>query len=451
MAEPIVNAIHDGYVPRSIFVDFHKRTQRFACMVIHRRGGKTTACIKDLVDSANGNVLPYQRQILADHPHPIRCAYIAPLYKQAKDIAWTFLKKYSAIYPGVEISESELRVDFPPTKLAPNGGRVRLYGADNPDALRGIWLDGVILDEVGDMSPGIRQVISPTLGDYLGYEVSIGTPKGQNDFYDLVYGFKERPGAMHDPKWFFRQYKASETGLLRPEFLADERARLTKEMYAQEYECSFQAAILGAYFGEELEEAQAEGRITNAIYDPSLEVHTAWDLGHSNATAIWWYQQHAFQIRIIDYHASTKGDLGYFVSLLRDKAAGNRGYQYGRHYLPHDVEVKVLGMDRTRIATLRQLGLQNLIVVPKLNIDDGINAVRKIFPRCWFDATKCQDGLKALRQYHREFDESRKVFYERPCHDWSSDAADAFRYLAVGLREPRAKRSRPEYDNRWVY
>ena len=443
----------DGYVPRAQFRDFHKRGERWSVIVAHRRLGKTVACVRDLISAANGLLLPYQAERFKSNPHPLRFAYIAPLYRQAKQVAWDYLRQYAKEYPGAEIFESELRVDFPPTELAPHGGQVRLYGADNPDSLRGIYLDGVILDEAADMSPKVNEVIRPTLSDHLGWCVWIGTPKGQNDFYDLVHGTKTWAGAMHDKDWFFRLFRASETGMIDAQELREAQNHLTREQYAQEYECSFTAAILGAYYGDELEEAQSEGRIVTDVYDPTLEVHTAWDLGHSNATAIWFYQQHAFQIRVIDYYAATKGDLGHFVSMLRERGSGDRGYKYGRHYLPHDVEVKVLGMDRTRLATLRQLGLQNLVVVPKLGIDEGINAVRKIFPRCWFDAVKCTEGLKALRQYHREWDESRKVYYEKPHHDWASDAADAFRYLAVGLREPQAKRNRPRDQARpgWVY
>jgi phage terminase large subunit len=413
-----------GYKVRPQFYDFHLRKQRWAVIVAHRRAGKTVACVMDLIDSALRN----KRQ----RPPP-SYAYVAPLYRQAKQVSWQYLKEYGLMIPGAEASESELKVTFP------NGSIVRLYGADNPDSLRGIYLDGVILDEAADMSPRINEVLRPTLSDYKGWCCWIGTPRGMNDFYDLVHGTPNWCGAKDDPDWFFRMFRASETGILDPEELASAKRQLTPEQYLQEYECSFEAAILGAYYGREMELAEAEKRIAPHIYDPSLSVCTAWDLGHSNATAIWFYQQGGFEVRIIDYYAASNMGLDHFVAMLTDKSArpGNvKGYKYDKHYLPHDVAQKrlVSGTHNTQLAMLRAMGMQNVIPVPKLSIDDGIEAVRKLLPRCWFDREKCTEGLKALRQYHREWDDSRKVFIERPYHDWASDPADAFRYLALGLR-----------------
>jgi phage terminase large subunit len=193
------------------------------------------------------------------------------------------------------------------------------------------------------------------------------------------------------------------------------------------------------------------------IYDRSLQVHTAWDLGHSDATAIWFYQQDGFAIRVVDFYAAQGRPLDHYTSMLQERAArpGNdQGYKYGKHYLPHDVKTNVIGMTKTRLASLYAAGLQNIVVVPKLSIDDGINAVRRILPRCHFEREKCADGIKALRQYRREWDDVRKVFYEKPFHDWAADPADAFRYLAVGLQEPTsaaALKAMPKRDNRWIY
>jgi len=445
------------YKPRSQFVDFHKRWQRWAVMVAHRRAGKTVACVNDLILAAVGNLPAYQRAIFDEKPHKLHFAYIAPLYKQAKAVAWEYTKEYGLQWHGAEASESELRVNFPPTEQAPKGGEVRLYGADNPDALRGIYLDGVILDEAADMSPRVNEVIRPTLSDYQGWCVWIGTPRGQNDFYDLVYGTSQRPGAKDNPNWFFKVLRASETGILRSEELDSARGHMTPEQFQQEYECSFQAAILGAYYGRELELAEKEGRIGGSCYDPNLPVNTAWDLGHSDATAIWFYQTDGFNIRLIDFYQASNESLDHYIVLLRDKAAvpgKTKGYKYDKHYLPHDVQHKIIGMDKTRIQQLRQ-HLQSVVVVPKVEVDDGINAVRSILPKCYFDAIKCQDGLKALKQYRREYDDRRKTFVERPYHDWASDPADAFRYLAIGLRRPAPpkaeKRRRDQPKKSWIY
>lgn len=420
-----------GYRAREQFVPFHKRTQRWSVIVAHRRAGKTVACVCDLIDAA----------ICSDKKNP-RFAYIAPLYKQAKTVAWDYLKEYGLKVPGAVPNESELRVDFP------NGGRVRLFGSDNPDALRGIYLDGVIFDEAADGSPRVfPEIIRPALSDRKGWAAWIGTPKGQNDFFDLW------EHAKVNPDYFPLMLKASMTGLIDHEELADARRQMTPEQYQQEYECSFQAAIIGAYFGREMEAADNEKRIAENIYDPSLEVHTAWDLGISDHTSIWFYQQDGLSVRLVDYYASNGFGLDHYAGVLRDRGyrPGNeRGYKYGRHSLPHDAEVRELGTGRTRLETLRGLGI-DANIVRKLNVEDGINAVRKILPRCWFDRDKCAEGIKALRQYRKEWDDVRKVFNERPLHDWASHPADAFRYLAVGLEEPRLKESAmPKRKMSWV-
>ncbi len=432
-----VQTVDLGYVPRPQFIPFHARSNRWSVIVAHRRAGKTVACVLDLIDAA--------LQCKKERP---RFHYIAPLFKQAKQVAWDYLKHYGGKIPGSTISESELRIDFP------NGGQVRLFGADNPDALRGIYSDGAILDEAADMAPRMySEILRPALSDRQGWCVWIGTPRGQNDFFDLWDKVKD------DPEWFTLMLKASETGLVAAEELDSARKQMTPEQYAQEYECSFQAAILGAYYGHEMERAEQEGRILPRVYDPSLEVHTAWDLGHSDQTVIWFYQQAGFDIRLIDYYAANGFGLEHYVGMLQDRALrpnSPSGYKYGTHFLPHDIKVAELGTGRTRLEHLRSLGIINTKVVTKLPVDDGINAVRKILPRCWFDKDKCAEGLKALRQYRREWDDRRKVFYEKPYHDWASDPADAFRYLAVGLAEPAAKRTGPrrsiiKRDHKWVY
>jgi len=410
------------YAPRSQFLPFHNRKERWAVIVAHRRAGKTVACVNELIKGA--------LQCTRQRP---RFAYIAPLLKQAKAVALDYLKEFGSAIPGASVHESELRLDLP------NGGQVRLYGGDNPDALRGIYLDGVILDEAADMSPRVfNEIIRPALSDRQGWAVWIGTPKGMNDFHDLWERSKE------DKTFFSLMLRASETGIVAKEELEDMRRQMTPEQYDQEAECSFQAAIIGAYFGREMEAALQAGRVAPNLYDPGLEVHTAWDLGMSDHTVIWMFQQSAMDIRLVDYYAANGYGLDHYAKVLQE-----RGYKFGRHLLPHDVEVKELGTGRSRLETLRGLGI-NGEVVRKLNVEDGINAVRRIIPRCWFDKDKTAEGIKALRQYRREWDDLRKVFYERPLHDWASHPADAFRYLAVGLHEPSVASAFPKRSMEWV-
>lgn len=402
--------VETGYQCRPQFEPFHLRTQRWAAIVAHRRAGKTVACINDLIDAA----LRLQR------PEP-RFAYIAPYFAQAKDIAWSYLRQFTTSIPGASRHEGELRVDLP------NGGRVRLYGADNYERMRGIYLDGVIIDEFGDIDPRAwAEVLRPALSDREGWAVFIGTPKGRNHFWET---WNQAQGRAD---WFTLKLKASETGIIPPPELHDAKLSMSDDQYAQEYECSFDAAVVGSYYGKLIDEAEAGGRITSVPHAPELQTFTWWDLGIDDATAIWFVQQAGREIRIIDYYENSGAGLEHYVQVLRDKpyVYADRG-----HYLPHDVEVTELGTGKSRYSYLVGLGVRGT-VVPRLEVEDGVNAVRRILPRCWFDKVRCARGLEALRQYRKEWDEKLKSFKQRPLHDWSSHASDAFRYGAVMIREP---------------
>ncbi len=406
-----------GYWPRPQFKPFHQRNKRWSCLVCHRRAGKTVACIMDLVDEA--------LRSKKDNP---RFAYIAPLHVQAKDVAWTYLKQYTRAIPGVEINESELRVDFL------SGARIRLYGADNYDRMRGIYLDGVVLDEAADFDPRAwPEVIRPALSDRQGWATFIGTPKGRNFFWEVW------ETAQRDPDWFALLLRASETGIVNEHELADARSMMTPEQYAQEYECSFDAAILGSYFGKEIADAEKEGRVGEFPYDPSIPVHTAWDLGMGDSTAIWMWQVGPDGVRVIDCYENHGHKLDHYVFEL-----ASRPYKYGTDYMPHDARVRSIDTGRTRIETLISLGRKPKIVSDQ-KLMDGINAARVSFPRIRIDADKCKFGLEALRQYRTEYDEKTKVFKNTPKHDWTSHYADAFRYMCVAWREMVMPKEKPKY------
>lgn len=405
--------IETGYAPRAQQAAIHDSLKRFNVLVAHRRFGKTVLCVNALVDAA-------LRCKKADG----RFAYFAPFFNQAKDVAWTYLKRYALVVPGASANESELRVVFP------NGAWVRLYGADNPDRLRGLYLDGVVLDEYADMDPRMwAEVIRPALADRGGWAVFIGTPKGRNAFHALY------EAAQIDPAWFAAIYRASETGIVAAEELQAAAKDMTPEQYAQEFECSFEAAIVGAYYGKLLGQADAEKRIGSVPWEPRSPVWTAWDLGIGDSTAIWFAQQVGNEVRIIDYVENSGVALGWYASEVADRR--QRGWTFAEHLLPHDAEARELGTGKTRTETLASLGIRGK-VLPAQAVDDGINAVRMLLPRCWFDAGRCARGIEALRQYRTEWDDKRKTFRDRPLHDWTSHAADAFRYLAMGLK-PVAK------------
>jgi len=366
-----------------------------------------------------------QKRALTTERPDYRAAYVAPYYAQAKDVAWDYMKKYASPIPGVAFNESELRVDYP------NGARLRLYGADNYDRLRGIYLDDVTLDEYGDMDPRAwSEVIRPALADRQGTATFIGTPKGDNHFREVNERSKD------DPEWFHLTLKASQTMLIAPAELEAARREMTPDQYNQEFECDFTAALVGAYYGKDMNALDAQGRMTGVPYDRAVPVWTAWDLGIDDSTAIWLAQFVGREIHLIDYIEASGEALDYYVSELN-----KRSYVWGGHILPHDAEAKELGTGKTRTETLKSLGLGNVKIVPAQRVEDGINAVRMLLPRCWFDRAATKRGVDALRNYCREFDDKTKAFRLKPLHNWASHGADAFRYLALGM--PKAAQPQP--------
>ena len=354
-----------------------------------------------------------------------RYAYLAPTYRQAKAVAWDYLKQFAGGIPGIKFHETELRCDLP------HGGRISLLGAENPDSLRGIYLDGCFMDEVATMPEKVfPEVIRPALSDREGFCYFVGTPKGQNAFFEMY------EQATNNNDWYTAIHKASETAILNATELRSAKEAMTSDQYAQEYECSWVANVPGAIFGKELEAAMEEGRISRVPHDPTVKVDTFWDLGVGDSTAIWFIQSVGRAVHFIDCYENRGEGLPHYVSVLSKK-----NYLYGDHFAPHDIEVRELGSGKSRREIAWDLGL-NFRVVPKLPLEDGLHAAQMLIPRCWFDAEKCKQGLVALRQYHRGYNERARSFRTTPVHDWSSHFADALRYTAVGIKET-VKNSRP--------
>ena len=400
MAEKTVET---GYKPREQQRAIHNAVaeNRFVVVVAHRRMGKTVAAINQLIHLA----------LLCDKQNP-RYAYIAPTYGQAKRIAWDYLVDFTRPLGGTA-NISELRVDF-------YGRRIQLYGSDNPDSLRGQYFDHAVLDEIGDQNPKIwNEIVRPALADRMGGALFLGTPKGANHFKD----FRDR--AEKEAGWSLLEFKASETQILPAEELEAAKKEMGDDKYAQEFECSFAAPVEGAYYASILNSLPAE-RFKEFARDDLCKTYTAWDLGVGDSTAIWVCQVAGQEKRIIDFVENHGVGLDWYANWLRDN-----DYTKAEHILPHDVEVRELGTGKSRKEVLQDLGL-NVSVCPRLSVDDGIQAVRRFLPNCWFHP-KTKQGLDALRNYRREYDEKRNVYYDKPLHDWSSHGSDAFRYLAVGL------------------
>jgi phage terminase large subunit len=396
-----------GYQPRPQFASYHARTQRWACIVAHRRAGKTVACVMDLIDAA----------LRCRRPDG-RYSYIGPTYTQVKDVAWSYLKRFSAPVPGVEMRESELAVIFP------NGNRVRLFGSDNFERLRGSYADGLVLDEFGDMDPRAwPEVLRPSLADRQGWATFIGTPKGRNHFYTI------HQEAESSPEWFSLVLRASQTGILPPDELASARRTMTQDQWDQEFEVSFEAAIRGAIYRTELQAMEAEGRICSVPYDPAVPVTVAYDLGIGDSTCLVLAQQVGKEIHIVDYYENSGERLAHYCDWLADKP-----YRYATDLLPHDAAARELGTGRTREELLRANG-RRVRVLPRQDVDDGINAVRMLLGRTWMDRVKTARLRECLANYHREFNDRLGVFRSEPVHNWASHGADAVRTLAMGLRE----------------
>lgn len=402
------------YVPREAFKPYHESLKRFSLTVAHRRAGKTVARINRLIRAA----------CECTKPNP-RFGYLGPTYTQAKDIAWLYLKHYTAPMQelGLKTNESELTVTLPH-----NNALIRLYGAENYDRLRGLYFDGISVDEAQDITPvALTQVILPALADRNGWLDASGTPKGRAGLLYKLY----KDAQANPDEWFLQVLRASETGILDAEQLGMLKRTMPDNEYDQEMECSFDAAITGAYYAKDIEKAERDGRITEVPYDPMLQVHTAWDLGIADSMAITFYQSaKGGQVRIIDYYEASGHGLDHYANVL-----DRRGYKYGKHYGPHDLAVREIGTGKSRVDVARSLGIA-FTVLPSLRVEDGINAARMMIPRCVFDRKKTELLLEALRQYREKIDEKRNVS-TGPLHDWTSHAADSFRYLVLSLREDR--------------
>ena len=402
-----IETVTTGYKPRAPQKEIHKaiKENRWVTAICHRRMGKTVCAINQLIHSA--------LNCTKENP---QLAYIAPTYSQAKRIAWDYLKEYTRPLGGVA-NVSELRVDF-------LGRRISLYGADNPDALRGIYLDGAVIDEYGDVHPSLfTEVLRPALSDRLGWALFIGTPKGSNHFKELR-DFADDPS---NEGWALKEFKASETGLIPEAELKDAKKAMGDNKYEQEFEISFDSPIVGSYYGELIKDLTDKNHIREIPTEASTAKFTAWDLGMSDSTSIWVAETIGGEVRLMDYYEANGEPLNHYIEWLDSK-----GYRDYIHILPHDVMVKELQTGKSRYEFLTDAGL-TLEVAPKSSVEDGIQAVRRLLSNCWFNKETTKHGVECLRNYRRVFNEKLNVFQERPLHDWSSHGSDAFRYLALGV------------------
>lgn len=404
------NTLQLDYEPREAFVPFHQRSARFASMVCHRRAGKTVACIHDLVLRAS-----YTTKRRAKY------AYIGPFRKQTEEIAWVYLKDATDGIRKGDPRVSDLKVTLY------NDATIQLYGADNPDSLRGLYFDGVILDEYGDMRPSLwGEIILPTLMDRQGWAVFIGTMKGKNHFYKTL----ER--AKTEPSWYHMELKGSESGILREEDLAELRAQLTEAQYQQEIECNPNAAVMGTYYSDLVSRLEGEEKMGHYPHNKDEMVHVSADLGFTDSTAFWFWQLDEDGPILIDYYEADSQPLNHYFDVLE-----NKGYDYADIWLPHDAKARTLQTGRSTIEQFQDRGFP-CKPVPKLAVQHGIDAARLILPTCRFDRERCSGGIEALRAYRRSWNEKTQQFSNAPLHDWASNGSDAFRYFSLVTDESKA-------------
>jgi phage terminase large subunit len=408
------------YTPREHFQPFHDSPKRWSLIVAHRRAGKTVACVMELLNCA-----------LSTKKTAARFAYIAPFYSQAKQAAWDYLKLYARDI-ATKVSESELSVELF------NGSRIRLYGADNPDALRGIYLDGVVMDEFADMRPSVwGEIIRPLLSDRKGWAVFIGTPKGKNAFWELYQRAKD------DEDWFALVLKASETGLVDAEELADARKAMSEAQYEQEFECSFEAAILGAVYGKDITRSRTAGRIGRVPWQPEKLVNCSFDIGFGDSTAIWFWQVVGNEPRFIDFYEANGEPITHYLGVLKRKE-----FNYDTLWLPHDAETNGKFATGKSIAEIVRENGFKVRIAPNLSLEEGINQGRLLLAKALIDERKCGPGIEALAAYRWDYNERLDELKSIPVHDWASHAADSWRYAAVSMRVNDQKPKAIKYDLR---
>lgn len=401
---------------------------RHAVAIWHRRAGKDD--------------LSLNYTAVAAHQRTGSYVHMLPEYSQARKALWDMVSPHSGkrrietSFPAdfIEtIRENEMFIRFK------NGSTWQLAGSDNYDSLMGTSYAGIVYSEYALSNPSAQGYFSPILAENNGWEIFITTPRGHNHAEAMLRHGRKAKG------WFAEVLTARDTDVFTVETLDDELNRMVelhgpdygRSLWMQEYMCSFDAAIPGSVWGDCLDRAQQAGRIGVVPIEAGRRVNTAWDLGRTDATAIWWYQVFGGEVRIVDYHEANLKDLPYYRDVLVSKAK-ERGFTYDTHWLPHDARARTLAAGGKSIhQQMIEFGVGRIVIAPRLDHQDGIQAARATFPYVWVDAVRCEKGLEVLRNYHYEWDEEKRVFSNMPAHDWSSHGSSAFRTLALSWKPPK--------------
>lgn len=402
---PLLRAIDSGY----------KR----AVAVWHRRAGKDKTLINIVAKKMLERVGSYY--------------YVFPTYNQGRKILWDGMDKdgfkFLAHFPSELLvkkpNDTEMKLELK------NGSRMQVVGSDNVDSIVGTNPIGVVFSEYALQDPSAWDYLRPILAENSGWAIFNFTPRGKNHGYHILQLARNNPA-----EWYSQVLTVDDTHAIPADVIEQERREVISQygndaLIQQEYYCSFDAALPGAYYAKQMSDAERDKRITSVPWEPQLQVSTWWDLGMDDSTTIWFTQSAGAQIRVIDYLECNGKGLEYYAKTLKEKP-----YVYDTHNLPHDVRVRELGTGKSREDTLLSLGVKPVNIIPRVNrVEDRVNAARNIIPRCWFDAVKCERGINALKSYHAEFDDKKQVMKDNPVHDWSSHGADAFGQMSLGYRD----------------
>lgn len=398
-----------------------------AFVVWHRRSGKDKAMWNLMVKKALERVGTY--------------FYCFPTYAQGRKALWDAIDNDGfklldhipkILLQGVPSSQ-EMKI-----KLV-NGSIIQVVGTDDPDRIRGTNAVGWVFSEYAWHNPIVWTAIAtPVLRANKGWAAFNTTPFGKNHAHDLFHA------AQDSDRWFTQVLSIDDTQdeqgspiILLDDLEEERRNGMSEELIQQEFYCDWNANSQGYYYLKYMNEAEQEGRITRVPFTPEIKVDTWWDIGVGDSTAIWFTQIVDKEIHVIDFYQSSSEGLEHYAKYLQSLP-----YVYGVHNFPHDMAVTEYGTGKSRLEVAEELlPGQNLNIIQKLGLEDGINAVRVVLPRCWFDKNKCEEGLQGLKNYRRLYDDKLREFKQKPVHDFASHPSDAFRYLAVGLTMPRKSRS----------
>lgn len=352
--------------------------------------------------------------------------YFFPHFSQGRKILWDGIDKAGLKF--LDHIPKELIETMNSTDMKirlRNGSIIQIIGTNNIDSIVGTNPRGCVFTEYSLQDPTAWQLIRPILTENGGWAIFDYTPRGSNhgkDLYDM---------ARLNPEWFCELLTVEDTGVLTAADIDKERqAGMSEDFIQQEFYCSFTLGIEGSYYAKYLQEARDEDRISHVAWSKQGRVYTAWDIGYGDSCAIIFYQISGTEVHVIDYYENHGEGLPHYATVLKDKP-----YIYADHFAPHDIESHAFSSGLSAKEVGLSLGLK-FITLPtlKLRIEDGIEALRGIFPRLYIDETKCEQLIKCLENYRKEFDQRLEVYKDRPRHDKFSHGADSARYLAIAVK-----------------